>query len=373
MPSQLDLSNVISVTIMGTPSGLGLPNINTAALFSTETPVAGWGDNPAYKLYTSASAVVADFGSGSKAAQIATAFFSQVPNPLSTNGYLAVILRQAAETTAAAITRTKDSVYYFGILLDEVMTSGLDTLATAVQALDKMLFVGSATVGDIAGIFTTLKTASDSHTRAIFYSDADKVLNVVGAYAGRALSTNFSGSGTTQTLHLKTLAGVTPDLSVDQSRLTALQTAGADAYVNVAGLPSIFSSGANGFFDEVYNELWFKFALQTEGFNYLRGSNTKVPQTESGIEGLKNTYRKICAQAVSNGYAGPGTWTSPDTFGDPEALTRCVKDIGYYVYALPLSQQSNADRTARKAPLIQIAIKTQGAVHSSNVIVEVNL
>jgi len=42
------------------------------------------------------------------------------------------------------------------------------------------------------------------------------------------------------------------------------------------------------------------------------------------------------------------------------------------VYAAPVESQSQADREARKAPVIQIAVKLAGAVHFVDVIVNVN-
>ena len=90
------------------------------------------------------------------------------------------------------------------------------------------------------------------------------------------------------------------------------------------------------------------------------------------MTGLKDAYRKICEQAKSSGVLAGGSWTSPDTFGDPESLRRNVLDIGYYVYSQPVVQQVPADRELRKAPVVQIAAKLAGAVHSSNVIVNVN-
>jgi hypothetical protein len=160
---------------------------------------------------------------------------------------------------------------------------------------------------------------------------------------------------------------------MDQTQLNACQAAGVDVYPSIAGIACLYTSGENDFFDQVYNEFWFKFALQVAGFNYLAGTNGKIPQTEIGMEGLKNEYRKICEQAVSNGFVGPGSWNSPDVFGDPAALIRNITDIGYYVWSLPVVDQNQNDRENRIAPLVQIAIKSQGAIHKSNVIVNVNL
>jgi hypothetical protein len=376
MTEILDLSNVISVSILGAPSGLDLPNINTVALFTTETPDPVFSDG--YKIYTGPTEVGEDFGTDSTCYAMAVAFFAQQPNPLATQGYLVVIPREAEETTEEAIARTLNTVYYFGVLVDEAMEEAAFVSLTAyIQTLDKMFFYASALAADYApgGMLDDLRTAGKTHSRGLFYNDgdADDTLDFAAAYASRGLSTNFAGSLTTQTLHLKSLANFVPDPTINQTELAKVQTAGVDVYVNMAGISCLFTAGANGFFDEVYNEFWFKFALQVAGFNYLRQTNTKIPQTEIGMEGLKNAYRAVCAQAVSNGFVGPGSWTSPDVFGNPASLIRNISDIGFYVWSLPITEQNQNDRENRIAPLVQIAIKAQGAVHKSNVIVNVNL
>jgi hypothetical protein len=150
----LDLANVINVQVLPTPQGLGAININTAALFSKETP-SGWAVGQTYGIYFNATDVATDFGSGSDAAKIASAFFAQAPNPLTTSGYLVVIPRlqtPTLETVQAAIVRTINSVYYFGILIDEVMDSLESTfvaLTAYVQSIDKMFFYCSATLADL--------------------------------------------------------------------------------------------------------------------------------------------------------------------------------------------------------------------------------
>jgi hypothetical protein len=81
---------------------------------------------------------------------------------------------------------------------------------------------------------------------------------------------------------------------------------------------------------------------------------------------------QVLAQAVANGFVAPGTWNSPELFGNPASLVRNVAQLGYYIYSAPVNAQTQAAREAREAPLIQIAIKYAGAVHSSSVIVYVN-
>jgi hypothetical protein len=179
-------------------------------------------------------------------------------------------------------------------------------------------------------------------------------------------------------MNMKQLVGFVPDTTIVQADLVTCQSTGVDIYPpfgfqGLVATGNLYTSGANGFFDQIYNQFWIQFALQVAGYNYLAQTNTKIPQTETGMDGLKNAYRLVMQQAVTNGIAAPGAWNSSTVFGNPASLIRSVGDIGYYVYSLPVSQQAVADRQARKAPLVQIAAKMAGAIHSSAVIVQINL
>lgn len=286
----------------------------------------------------------------------------------------------AAETIAAAITRTKNLVQYFGIIvnesLDVIGQTDLLAAAAVVQALNKIAFFVSHVEADIqpGGMIDLLKTGSFTQSRGLYYSDDTDAADVLmmSAYASRALSTDFSGSNTTQTMHLKTLSTIQPDPNITQTILDEAVEAGADTYISLQGVPAVFCSGENSFFDQVYNLQWFVGALQVAGFNYLAQASTKIPQTESGMDGLKGAYRAICEQAVTNQYSAPGVWTSPTVFGNPAQLIANVAQRGYYIYSVPVALQNVADRADRKAPLVQIALKEAGAIQSSNVIVTVN-
>lgn len=486
MPSNnLSPSNIIQVTLLGTPQGLAVPNVNTVALISSEAPV--WAGVQDYAIYKDPSSVAQDFGSNSNAFKIASAFFAQSPNPIQTQGYLAIIPRlqnqavkasltvqdlyyeadasgtggnsitieyttggtagsevvtvvgnaisvqiasglstaaqikaaieasvaaaalvnvtifgdednpqtapyaatnlaggssSALEPVITAMIRTINEVYYFGVLLDYIPTSPFLTIPTYVQGADKMLFVASNSKADFetTGILGALAGASLTQTRGLYYNDGvtQDTINFAAAYASRGLSTDFSGSLTAFTMNMKQLVGFGPDTTLTQTDINKTLANGVDVYPpfgfqGLTATGNLYTSGANGFFDQIYNQLWLKFALQVAGFDYLAQTNTKIPQTETGMDGLKNVYRQVCQQAVTNGMAAPGRWDSPVVFGNPATLARAVTDIGYYVYSQPVSQQSTADRQLRKAPLVQIAIKMAGAIHTSSVIVQVNL
>lgn len=376
----LDLSNVINITLQGAPSLLAAPNINTVALISSEVPL-DYDAGQAFRIYKNLTDVATDWGTNSNAFAIATAFFSQQPNPLGTNGYLTIIPRlqtPSLETVQAAIVRTINLVYYVGVLVDAIFdNTSLQNLAAYVQGIDKLLFYASATQSDFApgGVLDLIRQADQTHVRCLYYNDGTPLDTqlMAAAYCARGMSTDFTGSNTATTMNLKSLVGIVADTTLNQTDKDAAIAAGVDVNVNVGGITCLLISGENGWFDEIYNELWFKLALQIAGFNFLRSTNTKIPQTDLGMDGLKNAYRQVCQQAVTNGFLSPGAWTSPDVFGNPQLLIASVAGIGFYVYSSPIALQSQADREDRVAPLVQIAAKAAGAIQKSNVIVAVNL
>ena len=374
--SILNLANVINVSVATAQQGLGKFNTSNLAIFTSETPLVSITD---YKIYLTASEVATDFGSSSKTAKMASAIFSQSPNILTGGGYLVVIPLLALEKLDAAIIRTKTLVNYFGILAtSEISDADLLLAAAQVQSVHKILFAAKRLAADVntGGIADQIKTASYYKTRILLYltsatTDEASVI-MAAAYAGRALSVDFSGSNTTQTMHLKDLTGIAVDSSMTQTILDKCKTVGADVYASFQGVAKTFTSGANKFFDQVYNQTWLVSALEVAGFNYLAQSSSKIAQTENGVSGLKGAYRKVLEQAITNQYIAAGSWTSPDTFGNLEDFHRNISERGYYLYSLPVSQQSQVDRESRIAPLIQIALKEAGGIHSSNVIVYVN-
>lgn len=376
--SQLELTNIINISVSAAPAGLGQYNTSNIALFTRDTPGGGFGDD-GFKIYKSPSEVTTDFGSGSATSDMAIAVFSQKPNILTGGGYLVVIpFVDSDEDLGEALTRTKDLVQYFGVISTEIMSSvPLLAAAAIIQTLNKILFVVSKTAADVnsGGLLDLLRTGGLTQTRGLLYIgegvDRDS-LNMMAAYSGRALSTDFNGSNTTQTMHLKDLITIQPDSSMTQTILQACALAGADIYASFQGVPKVFTSGANHFFDQVYNLQWLVGALQVAGFNALARTSSKLPQTEAGVGVLTSAYRSVLEQSLVNQYVAPGAWNSPDTFGNLGDFIRNIEERGYYIYSLPVALQSQASRDDREAPLIQIALKEAGAIHSSDVIVNIN-
>jgi hypothetical protein len=375
--AQLAISNVVTVSVSQAPAGLGAFNTSNLALFTREVYDPETFGDLAYKIYTGPSDVATDFGTDSDTYKMAVAVFSQKPNILAGNGKLVIIPFTSAEELTDAIERTKSLVQYYGIMQAEIDSQSYTLAAAAtIQALNKMGFFVSRDNLDIApdGTFDLFRQSGYTQSRGLYYgTDTDtKALVLQAGYASRALSVNFDGSNTTITMNLKDIIGSVADPTMTQTFQDQCTACGADTYPSIQGIAKVLSAGANRFFDQVYNQGWFVGALEVAIFNFLAQSSTKVPQTEAGMTAFKGAIRKVCNQAVTNGYVAPGTWNSPDTFGNLEDFLANVLQQGFYIYSQPIAQQSQAAREAREAPLAQVALKEAGAIQHADILVYIN-
>ena len=269
------------------------------------------------------------------------------------------------ETLAQAIARTANLVYYCGIIST---TYGANStwlaLAAVVQSYGtKLLFLPSNSLTDITGAFTSILSASDYFTRCLFYSSAtlQNARLFAAAYAARLLSVNFNGSNTAITMNLKQLSTITADAGINPTIASLCQLAGVDIYTSFQNSPGVYTSVANKRADSVFNIIWFVLALQVAGYNALATTYTKIPQTTTGMNQYVSALKLICQQAVANGYLAPNTWTGTDTFGNQIDFLNNIATYGFYIYFQPITQQTQAQRTAGATPLVQIAVKEAGS------------
>lgn len=292
------------------------------------------------------------------------------------NGATATVaegVNASGQTLAEAVQAAQQQVYFGGVLSTQfVDDETYKANATALQSMDLVYFDEMQSLKDMAILGAAIKAAGLGKTRTLAYSvDPIDAKIAIATYASIASSVNYSGSNTALTMNLKTLTGVTPDNGLSDTYVLSAATNGVDIYGNTGGLGCVYSNDNNGYTDDIKNNLWFKKAIEVAGFNHLRQTNTKIPQTEQGMTGLKDAYKSVCETAIRNGVAAPGNWNGVIPFGDPEDFQRNIAERGYYIYSIPVSQQSQTDREARKAPLVQIALKMSGAFHFSEVIIYV--
>lgn len=209
------------------------------------------------------------------------------------------------------------------------------------------------------------------NNKRIFWMYSSSTPYPVMTMMGRAFTVDFNGNNTTITLAYKQAPGVNPEY-LTETQFATIVAKGGNVNIAVDNGAAMIWPGqmANGyFFDETHNVDWFANRVQTDVFNLMYQTTTKVPQTDDGNHLIATTIEGSCAAAVNNGMSAPGVWNASG-FGSLRQGMALNK--GFYVYYPLIAQQSQSDREARKSVPFQIALKLAGAVHTSNVIVNVN-
>ncbi|EMQ2227339.1 DUF3383 domain-containing protein [Citrobacter freundii] len=257
-----------------------------------------------------------------------------------------------------------------------------DPAMTAQDHLDVSALIGAASASRVYGVSTkdpatldaTSTTDLASKLKAAGYTRTfiqySKVDYAAASLFGRAFSVNFLGNNTTITLKFKQEPGITAE-TITSNQADTLQAKNCNVFVNYANDTAIIQEGVmcNGdFIDERHGLDWLQNYVQTNLYNLLYTSTTKIPQTDAGVTRLLSNVEQSMDQSVTNGLVAAGVWNGGPIgqLNSGDTLTK-----GYYVYAQPLVQQAQADREARKAPLIQVACKLAGAVHYADVQINV--
>ncbi|ECP2040259.1 DUF3383 domain-containing protein [Salmonella enterica] len=379
MPQGLPVSNVVNVDVIIGPRAATGRNFGSLLILGSSTVIPV---SERIRLYSSPEDIGTDFGVDSPEYEAATVYFSQSPRPKEV--YVGRWAKTLATGEAGAAENLMDAVnavmgytnwYGLGIADKEdiadddwlkvaaaVEASGVSRIL-AITTSDPAIFDATST-GDLA---YKLKAAKYGRT-FVQYSSSSKYA-ALSAF-GRAFTVNFNGSNTTITLKFKQEPGITYEaLTTDQA--VALDARNCNVFVYYQNDTAILQQGvmsSGDFFDERHGLDWLQNYVQTNLYNLLYTSTTKVPQTDAGVTRLLSNVEQSMDQSVTNGLVAAGVWNG-GPIGQLDSGDTLTK--GYYVYAQPISEQAQADREARKAPVIQVACKLAGAVHFADVQINV--
>lgn len=281
---------------------------------------------------------------------------------------------EAAETKVEAVTELKSQIAFRGAMfIDNPTDDEALLLAAWAQSNDILMYDvfddDDNLEASTDNVVWNIKLNSYENYRCLYNKAGNRKMAV--SYMARLHVVNFEASKTAITMHLKELNGVAAE-DLSTTVLTKAKRVGMDCYVTIKDTEKVLSSGANEFVDNVYNLLAYQNAIQTDVFNVLGTTSTKVAQTDEDVQLLVDQAEKTSEQFVTAGVFAPGTWTSSNTFGNAETLKKNITKKGYYVMANKMADQSTANRQARKSPALQVAVKNAGAVHSVNIIINFN-
>ena len=379
MAQGLPVSNVVNVDVIMSPVAATGRNFGALLILGTSTVIPV---TERIRQYSAIEDIGDDFGVDSQEYEAATIFFSQSPKPtLVYIGRWAKTLAEgeagAVETLLQAVNASLQYTNWYGLAIADsadLVEADVISVAAAIEAssLSRILAVTTDDVnvlvaGNTDNIGYKLKAAG--YGRTFWQYSSSSKYAAISAF-GRAFTVNFTGNNTTITLKFKTEPGVTYE-TLTTAQAAAIDAINGNVYVYYANDTAIIQQGvmANGdFFDERHGLDWLQNYVQTNLYNLLYTSTTKIPQTDAGVTRLMTSVEASLDQAVNNGLVAPGVWNG-GPIGQIESGDTLTK--GYYVYADAVANQAQSDREARKSPVIQAALKLAGAIHYGDVQINV--
>ena len=247
-----------------------------------------------------------------------------------------------AETPVDALNAFVEMSYDgYGYCVDKVYrdTTVIEDIAAWAQANTKVFFnttndaVTLETTGEC--IASTLKEQSLSRTMTLYSSHAAEY--PCASVAGRAFTVNFEGTNTTITLMYKKMPGISVE-DLGPSQYKNMIAKNCNAFVNTAG-NYMFANGAMAdgtWFDTIHGVDWLTNAIQTNVFNLLYQTTTKIPYTDAGVGMIVQKMEQSLRQGVRNGLLAPGTTTEGEYL-----------PLGYLITTVPVSDVDASDKGNR--------------------------
>lgn len=229
----------------------------------------------------------------------------------------------------------------YGFCLDKIYRDTEDAEAVAgwVQANKKVFFNTTNNANTLLTtgncIASTLKEKALSRTMTLYSSQTNEY--PCASIAGRAFTVNFEGTNTTITLMYKQMPGITVE-DLGPSQYNNMIAKNCNAFVNTAG-NYMFANGAMAdgtWFDTIHGVDWLTDAIQTNVFNLLYQTTTKIPYTDAGVGMIVQKMEQSLRQGVRNGLLAPGN-TTDGTY----------LPLGYLITTVPVSEVDSSDKGNR--------------------------
>lgn len=378
MANTLPVSRVVSVDVLLSPKAAATRNFGSMLILGDSNVIPA---SERIRTYSSISEVMEDFATTTPEYLACVAFFSQSPKPKTVQ-----IGRwtASAETLLDAVKACLEFNSWYGLFVaadrapegsERVTVADCEAISQLIEAAkpsriiawntqdeDELSSESTSTLGYRMHKLNLSRTL-------VAYSSTSKY--AAASILGRMSTVNFEGNNTCITLKFKQLPGLAAE-GLTTTKANVLSANCVNVFAAYDNDTSILQEGvmSNGYFiDEIHGLDWLQNRVETDLWNLLYTSGTKVGQDEPGMNRLVATVSRSLEQGVTNGLVAPGVWNG-DGFGALEP--GATLPTGFYVYIQPLDEQAQSDREARKAPPIQCAIKLRGAVHFADVTITVN-
>ena len=227
-------------------------------------------------------------------------------------------------------------------------------------------------LNDADNIFVKLKEKKYRQVIGQYSTDNPDAICAIIGWAMGAMSVSTIDSA--YTLAYKSEVGVNTENTLQEitsSQIDNVKNNYGNIYINRGNSYDIFEEGrvADGsWFDEIIYLDKYKNDMQLTIMD-LFVNNNKIPQTENGMTKIKDAVKTVCDDMNRIGFIAGGKWLGNDIL---ELKNGDTLPNGYVIQSEPIDNQSQADRDARKAPPIYVALKLAGAIHYVTIQVDVN-
>ena len=270
------------------------------------------------------------------------------------------------DSLAAALSK---GIEFIGLVTHKSMrdTSAQATGTNTVDIGDwaeaaKKIFMN--TTNDLSTLSSAISTdvASQLKAKTLRYSLTTFSKNVSeypsASVFGRAASVNFEGIATTITLNLKQMPTVTVE-DLTPGEFATLRAKNASAIVKIGKTVNAYTDSrmaSGSWLDTTHGLMWLENRIETDMFNLLYQSGTKIPYTQAGLNLAIARLERSLEAAVRNGLASPGFL--PDGTYLPN---------GYVVTSVALGDVSAGDRGNRIYNGLGFKMTGAGALHEINI------
>ena len=279
-----------------------------------------------------------------------------------------------SETPAEALEKVleKTSMFYGVYAAGVTDAAALLELDEVIQGAEHpmVLFVpATGTVESATGENAIMAKLYDAGSdRSIVFYSANT--SDAAALMGTAMGLQYTHRDSAFALCYRTITAVQPS-NLTQDEVESIQDLNGNVYVTRGYTHHVFEKGtmASGirFDDQLYLDL-IADELQNEAVNMIAGSETKLPQTDDTTTQFMNRFSAILMRFAQRQILATGVWRG-NAVGPLE--TGDILENGFAMWADSYDTQSDADRAARKAMPINVALNMAGAVES--IVISVNV
>ncbi len=367
------VDNIIPITTVISPNGLGFANFASALQFAPESELPVGFAVDTYRVYNSLPALAVDFPSTTETYKAQNRWLGGIP---STREIKVWGTADADATWTDTLNKARNVLWWFWSFFTDTIYADLvvaDEIAQWSNA-NKSYFMNCQTATSAAAIrdpIVTSDIASTLTTSGVRF--ASTFSHATDPYAGISLckwfaAVNYTADNSTITGEYKKLSGVAAeDLSDTEYNAMTQDTKKCQFYslVDLQGstdVGRVINSWSHSSFgewmDDVVNLAAFENNIAVTLYNTVANQITKLGQDPVGQSVLIGSARAVCEQYISNGYLGPRNYIDPD-----DGIEKYTVGYEILTQAEDILNLLEPDRDARKSAPLRIRIFRKGAIH----------